>query len=702
MNGAEPNFNGRLRAKTNQPTNWVDLIKLPNEKLAFIYQRLSSHEQMKKSIYSIKAQDALFDLAKEDGYADHQIHVERRDLGISGTKGREEREGLAYLIELVESDLVEAVYVVHISRLYRDQTLINAFALGELFKEHKVIIVTPQMRLNLRDKMHMRLYRMEAERAADELELMANRLYGARIIKAKAGYYTGESIPPGYVLNEQNHLDNAAYNVDTSGYQVYEPHAEVVRIIFNQLVIPGTTPTRVARYCESKGITFGTFPPELDTKQNRKAFLQAKQRPDGSWPVTVSRIRSIATNPAYIGWKLWGGEVVSKKAFLPIIDEDTFWTVQKRFEKHSSPKKDYDPLPLGGLLYCGNHDIPRQMSYNNRKKEDNKSSKYSCSNSAMKLTCAIVSDHVIDGPVCEAVISQITLPGLTEQILSKLTSEYEQAKEQAASYRREMKRLESEVENLRANLHVNMATRILSAVEIAKINEQIQNRLARIRELADLEKQPIGAAMGKPIPGQADIELVQSFLDNLGQKWVDQPNGLKNAFLRLLLDQVIIWPEPATIRVKLIWRVGLEQELLIYRPPLKFKPWHETEVEILLQHYTTTNKEVLLALLPNRTWISIRDKAVRLGLVRNDEAKEVGRQGKVYSEEEDRLIKCFYVGEISQDEIIAMTGRKLYNIRQRARKLGLKWHPPRATWEWLDKGRMAESESPSPRRYRPR
>ncbi|GEM_PF-4925298 len=44
------------------------------------------------------------------------IYVERRDLGVSGTKGQEEREGLADLIQLIEQGKVESVYVIEISR----------------------------------------------------------------------------------------------------------------------------------------------------------------------------------------------------------------------------------------------------------------------------------------------------------------------------------------------------------------------------------------------------------------------------------------------------------------------------------------------------------------------------------------------------------------------------------------------------------
>ena len=59
------------------------------EEQAFVYQRLSTHEQRKRNLWSLEMQEALIAQAKADGYGDDQIVVERRDLGISGTKGEE-------------------------------------------------------------------------------------------------------------------------------------------------------------------------------------------------------------------------------------------------------------------------------------------------------------------------------------------------------------------------------------------------------------------------------------------------------------------------------------------------------------------------------------------------------------------------------------------------------------------------------------
>jgi DNA invertase Pin-like site-specific DNA recombinase len=194
-----------------------DLVRLPLVRKAFIYQRLSTHEQRKKSLWSLEMQDALLQQAKADGYRDDQIMVERRDLGISGTKGRDKRPGLAALIQTIEADEVEAVYVVHISRISRDQTLIDGLKFGELCKQHRVLIVMPTMRLNLRDSMHLRLYRQEIERAADEIELLKLRLGGPKRHKALTGRFDGRSVAPGYLVD--HHAQSETYE----RYVVYPP-----------------------------------------------------------------------------------------------------------------------------------------------------------------------------------------------------------------------------------------------------------------------------------------------------------------------------------------------------------------------------------------------------------------------------------------------------------------------------------------------
>ena len=153
----------RFKTRTEAPPGGP--VRLPHTREAWVYKRLSTHEQRKHNIWSLKQQDELEEMARREGYAaplgaeevaalkaapdfeghyvNGQIRVEERDIGLSGTKNHKFRPGLAALIEAIAAGRVEAVYVVHISRLYRDQTLIDAMTFAVLCKRHKVAIVTP-------------------------------------------------------------------------------------------------------------------------------------------------------------------------------------------------------------------------------------------------------------------------------------------------------------------------------------------------------------------------------------------------------------------------------------------------------------------------------------------------------------------------------------------------------------------------------
>jgi len=278
--------------------------------------------------------------------------------------------------------------------------------------------------------------------------------------------------------------------------------------------------------------------------------------------------------------------------------------------------------------------------------------------------CTTLRAHFLDEPIGEAVISQLSFGDLADKLLDELVQDYEQAQNQVASYRREMRRLESEVTVLRTNL----ASEVMSSEQLQWLDTQIQHRLGRIRELTDLQLQPIGAAVGQSVPGKDDIELVRDLLTDLGETWKDQPNGLKNTLLHLLLDRVTIWAEPKHIRAKLTWRTGCDQEILIRRPGKgPTERWSEAEKDLLREHYETATKDELLEMLPGRTWKAIKlIGSQRLGLSRGQRGSMAGPR---YNPKEDELVRRYYAGEITRDDVLA-TGRSLSSITQRGRYLG--------------------------------
>jgi DNA invertase Pin-like site-specific DNA recombinase len=360
----DPRFARLSRIKPpTEPPPPGDLVRLPLERNAFVYQRLSTHEQKRKSLWSLEMQDALVEQARAEGYRDDQILVEKRDLGISGTKGKEHRPGLAYLIQQIEAGVVESVYVVHISRISRDQTLIDGLEFGELCRRHGVIIVMPTMRLNLRDTMHRRLYLQEIERAADEIELLKMRLGGPKRHKALSGRWDGRSVPIGYLLDDDPTSETHDH------YVAYAPHAEVIRAVFQALMQVGT-PTHAARWLRDQGVIVPAFPVDMVAHERRSSIVRSAKPPrcSGGFFIPPSLVESIVTNPVYLGWWLVDGRVVGTENHPPIVDEETFLLAQDVLIEHGrAPHRpgglgSQAPQLLSGLLWCGRHDVPRRMA----------------------------------------------------------------------------------------------------------------------------------------------------------------------------------------------------------------------------------------------------------------------------------------------------------------------------------------------------
>ena len=648
-----PSFGGRIREK-KQDLSLFDLVQLPHRRMAMIYQRLSTHEQVKKSIYSIAMQDALVQMAKEDGYPESMILVEKRDLGISGTLGKDERQGLAALIQSIEQDQLESVYVVHISRLFRDQTLIDGLSFGELCKRHSVVIVIPNMRLNLADKMHMRIYRMELERSADELELMKLRMGGARELKAKQGCYVSGSVPVGYIVNKDP--SSTAYD----RYVVYEPHAEIIRKVFQIVPEENFSLLRAAKRFERERMRIPFFPPQLEYMKGRSA-TRAMQKDQEGYVIRSKFIGRVLTNPAYIGWWIWGGTVLSKHNHSPIIDEEYFWYVQQQLEGSRPKGKTVfsEPLILQHLLYCTKHREPTQIHIQHDQ------TRYKCDNyyniELDRHYCFTCTAKLLDGPITDFVVSQCSYPQYAEKIIKQLKQGYDEAKELAEANRRELSRLTAEIDKLKENLAYTKTQKQAEFV-FQLIDERIKER----EHFSQIKAYPAGR-----IGSVIQIEKVTQFLTDITAIWHSQPSRFKNEFLRIVLDKILITAERDTIRAKIIWKSGLQQEIRIFRPPEQTggeNRWAHEELDLLQENYATACWSDLLRALPNRGYFAILEQAERLQLKRN---KGPWSRHSAWTCQEDELVRKVASGEIGLADVIERINRTPRAVYKRIKDLGL-------------------------------
>lgn len=645
--------------------------------MAFIYQRLSTTEQKKNSRYSLERQEDLAQQAREDGYAENLIHVERRDLGISGTLGQEAREGLAYLIHLIERDLVESVYVVEISRISRDQTLINGLQFGELCKRHNVIIITPTMRLNLNDDMHMRMYRYEIDRAAEELKSIRFRLQGARNMKARHGYFVGPPLPVGYVIDTNQLLPSGNDNPNYLKFKPYEPHAEIVRQLFAQLALPGATVKSVTLWCRKNRIVFSPLPADLlAVKGNASGFAHTKCDAEGDYPVTTSRLQSMACNPAYIGWFIWSGEIISKSNHPPIVEEEIFWAVQRKFERKSGQRHTRnEPLMLAGLLYCTHHIPSRRMIGNNNVKAGAK--RYHCRNENEPKSCTNVYAHILDTPISELVISQCSFSEYTAQVLQNLTDQHQAELERAAANKREFQRITQEIENLKTNL-----ARTRTPQQVDMLLQMIDDKVQEKKQLSLPENQPLGRVLSA-----TEVQTVREFLQDLNTRWAKMTDRLKNTFLSLLLERIEIAPDANIIFARVTWRTGFHQNILIKRAFTgNRRAWTPEEDEILTEGYRGLSQDEICAALPSRPWGAIKQRALSLGLRRPfNVRKRKNRNNTPFTAKEDEILRAYYAHQISlKDCLMQLENRTPDAIEWRARQLNLQKHKRKLQWHLLN------------------
>lgn len=89
------------------------------QKLAVVYVRQSSPDQVRHHTGSTETQRALAELPRRWGWPESRIKVIEDDLGLSGTSS-DQRPGFQHLLELMDRGEVGIVLVREMSRLSRD------------------------------------------------------------------------------------------------------------------------------------------------------------------------------------------------------------------------------------------------------------------------------------------------------------------------------------------------------------------------------------------------------------------------------------------------------------------------------------------------------------------------------------------------------------------------------------------------------
>jgi hypothetical protein len=377
------------------------------------------------------------------------------------------------------------------------------------------------------------------------------------------------------------------------------------------------------------------------------------------------------TNPVYLGWWLVDGRVVNTDNHPPLIEEETFLLAQQVLAEHGRGARPLggvrsaEPQLLNGLLWCGRHEVPVRLSGVRR----GAAGQYQCDddydNGQADHACTLLDARVLDDPITDVILRHCQFVEHTEAALAQLEAEYDSAREDARRRQRERRRLQEEVDTLKQNLALTRAPE-----HVAMIFEQIDRRMARLRELAETSPEA-----SRRVLSVAQIATVKAFLADLRTGWHQQPPALRHEFVRLILDRVVINADRNHVEATITWRTGAQQQLWIERPLIRRSgkvPWTEADHAWLQTHYATAAREKLHARFPHRTYMAIRKQAAALGLKRRH--KGVAKpKGDRWDEAENTRLRAYAAGQLSYTELRAqLLGRAWDGIEHQARVLGLR------------------------------
>jgi hypothetical protein len=519
----------------------------------------------------------------------------------------------------------------------------------------------------------MRLYRQEIERAADEIELLKLRLGGPKRHKALSGRFDGRSVAPGYLV------DHEPTSETYERYVIYPPHAEVVRLIFQAVLATGT-PTRAARWLRDRGIIMPQFTPDIPPEDVQRSSLVRHTHPQRCprcFLITPSLIQSVATNPVYLGWWLVAGHVVHTDNHPPLVEEETFLLAQQVLADHGRPPttragvRSDTPQLLSGFLWCTQHDVPLPMTA----ARVNGGGRYQCDDSyahgQTDHCCTLLDARLLDEPITDVVLHRCQFIEQAEAVLAQIETEYKTVREDTRRRQRERRQLQHEIETLQQNLALTRTPE-----QIAMIFEQIDRRQQRLAAVSDTS-----AAPDRRVLSAAQVATVRAFLADLRTGWDGQPASLRNEFLRLILDRVLVKAERGAVEATIVWRSGAEQQLWIERPLHQRGGkvrWTDADDEWLRAQYVLSSAQDLHARFPDRSYYAIRRHAETLGLKRSTRGLPKPK-GVVWSEAENTELSARLPGH-SWDAIGAQ-GRIL---GLRLRRKGVYYQVRRDTREIID------------------
>ncbi len=649
-------------------------IQLPLQRLAIVYLRQSSYEQLKKRRHSLEMQADLRRIAIEDfGYPPDKVLVVDKDLGISGTLSEEDRPGLADTLRLIRQGQVEAIFVVKPDRLYRDQTLVGPIDFALDCQKHDTFVAYlgwqgPTL-IDFNNDEDFENWIKMCQESAKELKSMQVRMGGARFYKAKSGKYAGGSIHWGWRFDHKNDCIVA-----------HEPHLQTVLNILRVAAECTSLRQVLNRVRDDPACWFRPFEGEdLIYTYPRHIAGRAKMPVDQPWMFkSIYQVQALLTHAGYVGIRLYGsGPGAQKKVnakmrkqkrgkvrtrlrikphFFGVFPEEAllrspeeqalFWDVQERFNsidlrsaletefKHLPRNPDYQWPERGSpqeviknayarLVFCGQHGLDPDSDFVlSHRMRAWVGGVWGCRKdwdlAVSATTCTNIRSRLLERILDTHI--RFRLQGgqnHLEDLVQLIEHHQQQEAEHKVMLQHKLANVRQAVDNYAAQLNAIDVRTDVGRFLFAELQQRLSPLLAE-KQLLEVRLSQEQSAVRRTLDTSQPIP-VREALQRISKRWANIDSPTRNRLLSLVVEHIVVTVVPGTrtVLLRFRWRDGHDDWCLAwYWGERNNAAWETWEDEALRQFWKDEKsaRTILAALRPGRRWGTVRVRARQLGL----------------------------------------------------------------------------------------
>lgn len=472
---------------------------LDTTKLALIYPRQSTANQLENNVYSLENQLRLRERALADGFPEDQVVVIDDDLGKSA-RTISGRAGMSRALKLIASRQVGALYAEDQTRLSRDIDTVDHMEIAKQCRQARVPMFYGGSWRDMNDGGTRLAFKIEAVIGSEMWAGHLEKMHANQRLKAERGQAASSIVKWGYRVNR----DVPRRHPDRDKLMIHAAEAAIIRTLVSKLEAAGSVRELYRR----------TYPVYW---------------PDGKL-LTYRTLSAILRNPIYRGHYVWG-DVYIEGAHEAIIGPAEAAMIDNLAETNRAVKR--GPTNNSGGILLGRLWCPTcaRKIYHSR---SNQKPDYRCQ---VKEPGQQPDNHFsLQSPRLDQLVVEDLWLRLSENLVDGIISRLEERRmERDADVDMEgaaRRTIERRVEGLSRSLadpEINDATRKVLIAQLNQVTTELEalNRPQVFRTRIDTD-----------LAIFEEIRRDKDFLLTLPNLWPDEPLDWKRRWIGRFIERV--------------------------------------------------------------------------------------------------------------------------------------------------------------------